>query len=303
MFFKSILITFITFCSCVIAGAAEGGGHHQLPRYAEEVFSLGPLVITNSMVITISAAILLILFAQLATRKMEMVPSGLQNFAEWLIEGLYSFLEGLMGPQLVKKTFYFFATIFIFILATNWFGLIPGVGTVGTMGSDGHFTPWLRGGNADLNMTLAMSMVFFVMWFVWVIQSIGFGGMVKHIFVPTKAHWAIAIIFFAVGFIEIISIVMRPVALTFRLYGNVFAGENLLETMLAMKPFGWIIPLPFYFLELLVGIIQASVFMLLTALFTNIMCTHDDHDHDHDDHHEDDHATAPASESAPATTQ
>ena len=106
----------------------------------------------------------LILFAHVATRKMKEVPEGVQNLWEWLVEGLYDFLEGVIGAHLAKRTFWFFATIFIFILSANWMGLVPGVGTIGW----GHQTPqgfvvdnpWFRGANADLNMTLAMALVF-----------------------------------------------------------------------------------------------------------------------------------------------
>lgn len=292
MIFRILSPIMLLMASAQFLGAAEGGEHHELTAYPLEVFRLGPLVVTNSMIITITVAALLILFAQMATKKMALVPSGLQNFAEWLVEALYDFLEGLMGAELTKKTFWFFASIFIFILATNWFGLIPGVGTIGKIDDHGHYIPFLRGGNADLNMTFAISLCFFVLWFVWAIQANGVGGFLKHIFMPTKAHWAIMIIFLAVGVIEVVSIIFRPVALTFRLYGNVFAGENLLETMLAIHPvFSFAIPIPFYFLELLVGVIQASVFMLLTALFTGIMCTHHD---DHGDHDEDHHGESAA---------
>jgi F-type H+-transporting ATPase subunit a len=233
---------------------------------------------------------------------MEMVPSGLQNFAEWLVEGLFNFLESVMGTDLTKKTFWFFGSIFIFILLTNWFGLIPGIGTVGHMDSEGHFVPYLRGGNADLNMTFALAMAFFVVWFIWAIQENGVVGFFKHIFMPQRAHFLIAAIFIFVGLVEVISIFMRPVALSFRLYGNVFAGENLLETMIHKA--GWLaplIPLPFYFLELLVGIIQATVFMLLTALFTKIICSHEGDHHDHG--HEDDHHHGEAVEAAEGSAQ
>ena len=95
------------------------------------LFSLGKFTVTNSMVVTWFVAAGIIFLAQLATRKIQPVPSGLQNFWEWMVESLYTFLEGMIGKDLVKKTFWFFATIFIFILFLNWFGLIPGVGTIG----------------------------------------------------------------------------------------------------------------------------------------------------------------------------
>src|SRR5262249_34739524 len=127
--------------------------------------------ITNSMVVCWIVALGLIVFAQRATRRMEKVPQGAQNFWEWLVEALHNLLEGIIGPHLVKQTFWFFATIFIFILATNWVGLIPGVGTVGWghQGPNGFKLdePWFRGGNADLNMTLAMALVFMACWLLW----------------------------------------------------------------------------------------------------------------------------------------
>jgi F-type H+-transporting ATPase subunit a len=228
----------------------------------------------------------------MATRNIQAVPSGLQNFCEWLVESLYNFLEGIIGSDLVKRTFWFFATIFIFILFSNWAGLIPFFGTVGwkeTL-SDGTqvFIPWFRGANADLNMTMAMALVFFACWIYWALHANGPIGFLKHLFAPkgNPQGWLkplLIVVFFAVGFLEIFSILFRPVSLSFRLYGNIFAGENMLETMSNLIPgLGWLLPIPFYFMELLVGVIQALVFMLLTAVFTMLIMPHDEgHDHAH----------------------
>ncbi|MDQ6631701.1 MAG: F0F1 ATP synthase subunit A [Verrucomicrobiota bacterium] len=268
-------------------------GHHGLPQAAVHVFRFGPLVITNSMIAVWIVALGIIIFVQMATRDMKLVPQGLQNFTEWLVEGLYNFLEEMLGRDLVKKTFWFFATIFIFILFTNWFGLIPGVGTLGwnvTLANGAHeFHPWMRGGNADLNMTSAMSLIFFFLWIIWAFQALGFVGFFKHIFGGASGTSGImglfiGAIFIFVGLIEVISILFRPVSLSFRLYGNVFAGENILEAMMNIVPWlGWILPTPFYFLELLVGLVQALVFTLLTAVFTALMCVHEDHGPSHGD--------------------
>ncbi|MEW6161104.1 MAG: F0F1 ATP synthase subunit A [Verrucomicrobiota bacterium] len=265
---------------------AHAEGHHGLPPDAPR-FHLGPLVFTNSMVVTWIVAIALIIFAQIATRKSQLIPSGLQNFVEWMVEGLYDFLSGILGSFLVKKSFWFFATLFIFILFTNWFGLLPGVGTIFYKGEHG-WAPILRGGNADLNMTIAMALVFFFLWIVWSVQALGVGGSLKHIFVGegggTGAMKVFMVaIFFFVGVIEVISIMFRPVSLSFRLYGNIFAGENILESMMTLVPWlGWLLPLPFYFLELLVGLVQALVFTLLTAVFTALMIgSHGEHGHAH----------------------
>lgn len=263
----------------------EGG--HGLPAYAIKVFQIGPVVITNSMVVTILVTLGIVAFAQIVSRRVKPVPSGLQNFAEWMVESMYNFLVDILGEPLVKKTFWFFGTIFFFILFTNWFGLVPGVGTIGWNVTDasGHteFQPWLRGGNADLNMTSAMALLFFALWIVWAIQANGIGGTMKHIFAPGvdgKGFMKVFMvsIFLFVGVLETLSILFRPVALSFRLYGNIFAGENVLESMMNLVPWlGWLIPLPFYFLELLVGLVQALVFMLLTAVFTLLIVSHDDH--------------------------
>ena len=232
------------------------------------------------------AMLVLIVGTFLMTRSMKLIPSGAQNFWEWLVESLYEFLEGIIGNELVKKTFWFFATIFIFILFTNWVSLIPGVGTLGWGTRTEHGfqveTPWLRGGNADLNMTFAMAMIFFVLWTVWALQANGVGGFIKHLFAPkgdtTGFLKALMIlVFIAVGFLEIISILFRPISLSFRLFGNIFAGENMLESMMVLVPaLSWLLPVPFYFMELLVGLVQAMVFMLLTAVFTMLICQHDE---------------------------
>jgi len=263
----------------------EGG----VPRKAAEIARLptpwGPFLITNSMVVSWAVALGLILFAQAATRKMKEVPEGAQNFWEWMVESLYGFLEGVIGEDLAKRTFWFFATIFIFIVSANWMGLIPGVGTVGW----GHRTPqgfvvdepWLRGADADLNMTLAMALVFFACWLYWALRELGPGGFLLDLFGP-KGETAgllkvlMVIVFFAVGWLEMISILFRPISLSFRLYGNMFAGENMLEVMSNLVPgLGWLLSIPFYFMELLVGFVQALVFMLLTAVFTMLICTHE----------------------------
>jgi F-type H+-transporting ATPase subunit a len=276
----------------VAPAAAHNAGHgtkHELPRNAVKPHEKS--LITNSMIVTWIVAALLIVAAQAATRNVKLVPSGAQNFWEWLVEGVYGLLEGIVGADLVKKTFWFFATIFIFILATNWAGLIPGVGTIGW----GHQTPdgfmvtnpVFRGGNADLNMTAAMSMIFFVLWTVWALQANGVKGFILHMFGPKGDSTGflkilMILVFIFVGFLEVISIAFRPISLSFRLFGNIFAGENMLESMahLAGPIWGAILPIPFYFLELLVGLVQALVFMLLTAVFTMLICMHDD-EHGH----------------------
>lgn len=259
--------------------------HHEgVPLKPSPLFTIGKFSVTNSMLVTWIVAAGVIVAAQTATKNIQPVPGGAQNFWEWLVESLYTFLESIIGSDLVRKTFWFFATIFIFILFVNWFGLLPGVGTIGWGHEvNGHFEvtrPILRGGNADLNMTTAMAMVFFVLWVVWALQANGVGGFLMHIFGPkgeSRGLMKLMLIgiFFIVGLLEVVSILFRPISLSFRLYGNVYAGETILESMSTMVPaLSWLIPIPFYFMELLVGLVQALVFMLLTAVFTLLIAQH-----------------------------
>jgi F-type H+-transporting ATPase subunit a len=283
-FLLSILALACGFAFTTSTFAAEA--EPAVPLKPAPLFHIGKCVITNSMLVTWIVAAGIIVLAQLATRDIKPVPSGAQNFWEWLVESLYNFLESIIGRDLVKKTFWFFATIFIFILFVNWFGLIPGVGTIGW----GHYDangvfhvdqPLLRGGNADLNMTSAMAVTFFVLWIIWAIQANGVGGFLLHIFGPKGETSGVlkllmVVIFFMVGWLEIVSILFRPISLSFRLFGNIYAGENMLETMSTMVPaLSWLIPIPFYFMEILVGIVQALVFMLLTAVFTLLIAQHE----------------------------
>jgi F-type H+-transporting ATPase subunit a len=272
------------------AGTEE---HEGVPLKAGILFQVGKFTVTNSMLVTWIVAAGILLCTRAATRKIKPVPTGSQNFWEWLVESLYTFLENIIGRDLVRRTFWFFATIFIFILFVNWFGLIPGVGTIGWGHHDpsGAFRidrPLLRGGNADLNMTAAMAMIFFVCWVIWAIQANGVGGFLMHIFGPkgdSKGLMKIAMIgiFFVVGLLEVVSILFRPISLSFRLFGNVYAGETILESMSHMVPaLAWLIPIPFYFMELLVGLVQALVFMLLTAVFTLLIAQHEP---GHEAHH------------------
>ncbi|MGO8931912.1 MAG: F0F1 ATP synthase subunit A [Limisphaerales bacterium] len=300
---RIILVSLLLVCSSLPGLSAEpsaavpaaeqatqaGGANHEehgLPPGAPRLGSTGSSFVTSSMVVTWIVALGLIIFARVATRRMQLAPAGAQNFLEWLVETLYEFLEGVIGSKLVHRTFWFFATIFIFILSTNWFGLVPGVGTIGWGATGQHgfevTRPLLRGGNADLNMTFSMAMIFFVCWIVWAIQSVGVKGIFLDLFGPKgdttgALKILMIVVFFLVGFLEVLSILFRPISLSFRLYGNIYAGENMLEAMERLVPgLGWLLPVPFYFMELLVGIVQALVFMLLTAVFTMLICMHEE---------------------------
>ena len=265
--------------------------HFTIPTSAEPLFHIGPLPVTNSMVVAWMVALGLILLVQAGTKKVQLLPGGLQNFLEFVVESLYSMLEGIIGPDFVRRTFPFLATVFIFILACNWTGLIPGFATIGW----GHATehgfevtrPLLRPANADVNMTASMALTFTVLWCVWYYQAHGFVGALKHLFGPKGGMGGYILIvlvpiFLFVGLLEVVSIFfVRPLGLTIRLYGNIYAGDNLLEAMSNIIPAPWsaITMLPFYFLELIVGIVQALVFMLLCAAFTTAAVMHEEEGH------------------------
>ena len=264
---RLILVSLLLVGACLIGWCAEAKAqaqpeaalgqapaahaeHHGLPQSAVEIARPFGFPITNSMLVTWIVAVGLIIFAQLATRRMKEIPEGAQNFWEWMVESLHDFLEGIIGHHLVQRTFWFFATIFIFILFSNWIGLLPFFGSVGW----GHQTPEgfvvvqpiLRGANADLNMTLAMALVFFACWVFWALREVGPIGFLLHLFAPKGETSGLLkllmiVVFFAVGCLEVFSILFRPVSLSFRLFGNIFAGENMLEAMSKLIPhFGWL---------------------------------------------------------------
>lgn len=275
-----------------MAFASGDGGHHKMPLNAEQIF--GP--VSNSIIMCWIAVGLIVLFCKAATKEMKMIPAGFQNFAEWIIESLYDFFENILGEHLIKRTFWFFGSVFVFILVNNYLGLMPGVGTIGLEGrgenlTEPVFRPFLRGANADLNLTAAMAFTFAILWFYWAITENGVKGFFAHIFAPKGEFNGIMMvmmvpIFLFVGVLEMISIAIRPVALSFRLYGNIYGGEQTLESLMALVPFKalhFLPALPFYFVELLVGLIQALVFTLLCAIFLRLICDHshgDDHGHD-----------------------
>ncbi len=284
-----ILSTLLWITGPLAAFAAAGGEHHALPLDAQRLHETLP--ISNSMVMVWLAAGLIVLFCRAATHKMAVVPSGFQNFAEWVIESLYGFLAGMMGEHLAKRTFWFFGTIFFFILVSNYMGLIPGVGTVGwhlndTAGHNVGFLPLLRGANADINMTAAMGFTFALLWFYWALTENNLKGFLGHIFAPKGDFKGIMLLmmiplFLFVGVLEVISIAIRPVALTFRLFGNIYGGEQTLESLMMLVPekLAFLPALPFYFMELLVGFVQALVFTLLCAIFLKLICDHPEGEH------------------------
>lgn len=269
---------------------------HALPLYAQPVAD--GMIFTNSMIMVWIAVGLIVLFCRAATKQMTLVPQGFQNFAEWAIESLYDFLSGLMGKHLTQRTFWFFGSVFFFILVNNYLGLIPGMGTIGWELTDGGnhvvgFIPFLRGANADANMTAAMAASFAVLWLYWALTENNLKTFLAHIFAPKGNFSGVMLaimvpVFLFVGVLEVISIMIRPVALTFRLFGNIYGGEQTLEALMSLVPkwAAFLPALPFCFMELLVGFVQALVFTLLCAIFLKLICDHgDDHGHAEEGHH------------------
>lgn len=251
--------------------------------------------LTNSIFVAALVTGIVWFLASRATKNMQMVPHPAQNAFEFVVEFLYGQVEGIVGSKVAPRAFPLLATLFIFILIANWFGLVPGVGTIGwgqgsALSLEYVQTPLLRPATADLNMTLGMAACFMLVWSYLTVREIGVMGFIKHTFAPKGGlkgamYYGLLPIFIFVGFIEIISIAFRPVSLSLRLFGNLYAGETLLHTMGSLgdklPPFAAFLcsvafPLPFYFLELLVGLLQAMVFTLLCAVYIQLSTSHDD---------------------------
>ncbi|CAN5599199.1 F0F1 ATP synthase subunit A [soil metagenome] len=285
----------------LILAVAEASDKEEIPLKAGDLPFASWL--TNSILFTVIVIVAVLFFARRATRNMQLVPDRRQNFFEALVEGLYSLLEGIVGRHLIGKCFGFLASIFIFLLTANWFGLIPGVGTIGwgvsktgsslPLALDHVSQPLLRPASADLNMTLGLAAVAMVLWLIWSLQEVGLKGFLLHIFGPkggmTGLLGAVLVpVFFLIGILEVVSIATRPVSLSLRLFGNIYAGENILHLMgnIGAEQMGLtgipaflssvIIPIPFYGLEIVVGLLQAFIFMLLCAVYIQLSTTHEE---------------------------
>ena len=262
--------------------AAEGEGVSPSPYVLTEVFGL-PL--TNSIVTTWVISLLLIVCIRLLVGSPKLIPGKWQAVLESLIEGLRGLLEPIVGKKAFAMTFPLLMGLFVFILIHNWSGLLPGVGVFGFYDATGHLKYWMRPANADFNATLGMALVAMLAWLIISLRVAGpkffvwelFGNKANKKETPSLIYLMLAPIFMMVGVIEIISICFRPVSLSFRLFGNVFGGENLLTSMTSMVPY--LVPIPFYFYEVLVGVIQALIFTLLVAIYIGLMTNHDEEAH------------------------
>lgn len=247
---------------------------------------------TNSILVTAIVLGIIVWIVRSCTHRIEVIPGTGQNFLEAVVEGFYGAVDGLLGHKLAHKAFPLLGTLFIFILISNWFGLLPGVGSIGWHEGD-KFVPLLRPGTADMNMTIAMSAVSMVLWFYWTMQVTGPVAFAKELFgvkggMTGPILFLLVPLFLFVGVLEVVSILVRPVSLSLRLYGNIFAGENMLGTMINIghlfncpqwltNVLSCIVPVPFYFLELLIGFLQAMVFTLLVLVYLQLSTTHEEH--------------------------
>ena len=233
-----------------------------------------------------SVSAVLIALILFAVRKPQVLPTKSQAVFESLLEGLRELFEPIVGKKAFPATFPLLVTFFIFILIQNWMGLLPGVGTVGWghyVDGDFHISsPWIRPFTADFNSTIALAVVSFGAYLIIIFKYAGpklilwdlFGNKADKKETPGWLYPFLTLVFLLVGCIEVFSIVIRPFTLSVRLFGNVFGGENLLHGT------GFIFI--FYFMELLVGLIQATVFTLLTSVYVGLLCNHgDDHEEGH----------------------
>lgn len=245
--------------------------------------------ITNAMATGWVGSALLVTFILWLIGKPSIIPSKGQAVIESLIEGLRGIFEPIVGKHAFPAAFPLLVTFFVFILFHNWMGLFPGVGTVGWgQVVDGHFQmsrPWVRPHNADFNGTIALALISFGAWAIIVFKFAGPKLILKDLFgnkadkgeTPGWLYPVLSLVFLVVGLIEVFSIAIRPFTLSVRLFGNVYGGENLLH--------GTGFFFAFYFMELMVGVIQALVFTLLTAVYIGLLCNHEGGDHAHDEAH------------------
>jgi len=260
--------------------------------FAEPIAHIGSFTITNSLIASwITVVILVITFVAIG-KKVKKIPRGLQNIFELILEEALKLADGVTGDR--KKSEKFLPVVlalFLFILVNNWLGLLPGFGTIGFVQNEGGklmFTPFLRGGSADLNFTLALAIFAVILSNVIGIIMVGawehlnkFINMKALADIPRKIRENATILIvnpikIFVGLLEIIGEIAKVASLSFRLFGNVFAGEVLLASMAALC--AYFLPLPFIFLEILVGLIQALIFSILTLVYMTIATqNHNEH--------------------------
>jgi len=257
-----------------VAYAAEeehASGIHVVLK-AEEVFNLFGFPITNSLLMTWITMAVLIGFALVFRSKLAMVPGKLQAGVEWLFEGVLNYMtEILESETLARKFFPLIMSIFLFVLVANELAFLPGIGSVGVDNGHGGLVPLFRAPSADLNMTLALAIISFLVIEIAGVAMLGFfkyAGRYVNFSSPVN---------FVVGIIELLSNVGRLISFSFRLFGNVFAGEVMIAVALFFV--AYLLPVPLMAFEVFVGFIQAVVFAMLTLFFIKLSITdpHESH--------------------------
>lgn len=229
----------------------------------ETIIKIGYLPITNTLLHTLMIDSLLIAGVFYFNKKIKLIPNNtFQNMTEFIIETFYTLTESV-AKSAAAKIFPYFMSFFLFILVANWSSLLPGIGTIGVREHD-EIIPFLRGTTSDLNTTLALALISAIATHLLSINTIG----LKEYF---GRYFSFNPINLFIGILEIISEVTKVVSLSFRLFGNIFAGEVVLLTVSSM--FAFIFPLPFLMLEVIVGVVQALVFSMLTMVFMAILTT------------------------------
>ena len=245
---------------------------------AEKLFEIFGMAITNTLLMSWITSVFLIAGAVFLYRRTAKIPLTFQNIFESAVEWMLGMMEGIFGSrEKAEKYFPIIATIFIFILISNWLGILPGIGSVGflepAMGiheEDGHgvtrFIPLFRSSASDLNFTLALAITAVLLVNIMGVRATGFGAHMRKFFTLKSP------VDFFVGILEFIAEFAKIVSFSFRLFGNVFAGEVLLAITAFLVPF--FIPVPFLMLEVFVGFIQALVFSMLTMVFISLAVQH-----------------------------
>lgn len=311
-------ILFLKFELPVVSVTAE-----KLPGW-----QVGPLPITNSLFTSWIVILLITVVTYLGSRNMQLVPSGLQNVLEFLVEALYNLTESVSGPKWVSRFFIIPATIFFYVLASNLIGLLPGLAGIGlceehhapaTAEAAPHeeaptangfrlgntcekgqvIVPFLRSPSADLNFTLVLALITQIVAQYFGFSALGFGGYaskfivldgIKAAFKPDEhghkrstggmiGQLMLGLINFAVGLLELLSEFVKIIAFTFRLFGNVFAGEVMLIVLTFLVPL--MLTLPFLGFEIFVGAVQAFIFFILSVAFYSVAVTSHEHEEAH----------------------
>lgn len=240
---------------------------------AEPVFHIGSFPITNSLINVWIVFLLLIVFSLILRKRIKAVPRGLQNVVEAIFEAILGLLDSItQNRRQSAKFFPLVFTIFIFILLSNWLGIFPGIGPIGIYEElEGHtvLVPFFRSAASDLNLTIALAIIS-----IFAVQIFGILGIGFFKYAKKFINFSNPIKFF-MGILEIVSELAKIISLSFRLFGNIFAGEVLLVVVSFLIPY--LAPLPFMFLELFVGFVQALIFSLLTMVFLQFATMETEH--------------------------